>query len=497
MTIKKKQFSILAIAGAAFLAASALFPAAAESVSMTLNQAIDRARTNSVEAAVALDELKTAYWEYRTYRSDLLPELSFRGSLPSYRKEYGTYMNSDGSYSFVPNDYLQLTGEIGLKQNIWLTGGSISLITSLDYLRQISGNSYNRYMTVPIALTLNQPIFGTNHIKWNRKIEPVRYKEAKAAFLSATEDVALSAINHYFTLLMARENLNIANQNFDNASKLYEVAVEKRKMGQISKNDLLQMELNLLDAKSSRTDCESAWRNAMFQMVAFLDLPEDTKIEPSIPEDIPYAEVTYNKAYEKALENNKFARNQLRRQLEADYAIAKAKGDLHQINLFAQIGYTGTSHNPADAYRGLRDNQVVELGVEIPLLDWGKRRGRVKVAESNRKVTESRLRQEAMTFSQDLFMLVERYGNQQGQVRISARTDTIAAQRYETNYQTYLIGQISTLDLNDSQVKKDEARRSYVNELYLYWVYHYQLRSLTLWDFTTDSPIDQDFERIL
>ena len=80
-------------------------------------------------------------------------------------------------------------------------------------------------------MTLNQPIFGVNNIKWNRRIEPVRYAEAKAAFLSATEEVTMTTINHFFNLLLARENVAIARQNLANAEKLYEVAKAKRRMG--------------------------------------------------------------------------------------------------------------------------------------------------------------------------------------------------------------------------------------------------------------------------
>ena len=40
---------------------------------ITLNEAIALARTQSVDAAVALNELKTAYWDYRTFRADLQP----------------------------------------------------------------------------------------------------------------------------------------------------------------------------------------------------------------------------------------------------------------------------------------------------------------------------------------------------------------------------------------------------------------------------------------
>ncbi len=200
---------------------------------------------------------------------------------------------------------------------------------------------------------------------------------------------------------------------------------------------------------------------------------------------------------DKALANNSFAKNIRRRQLEADYEVAKAKGNMREITLYAQIGYTGTADKFGPAYDHLKDNQVVEIGFRIPLLDWGKRRGKVKVAESNRDVVESRLRQETMNFNQDIFILVERFNNQQQQLDISITADNIAQKRYDTNVETFLIGKISTLDLNDSQSKKDASRQAYIDQLYTYWYYYYQLRSLTLWDFGSGKSIDADIEAII
>lgn len=466
-------------------------------LSLSLSDVITRARTSSVDAEVALNQLKSAYWGYRSYRAELLPEVTFTGSLPTYRKQYSSYMESDGSYSFVPNNYLQLNGEISVSQNIWLTGGKVSVNTSLDFYRQLGEGSNNRFMSIPVAITLSQPIFGVNTVKWDRKIEPVRYSEAKAQFLSATEDVARVAINYYFALLMAQENFLIARQNLENSQKLYEVAKMKREMGQISQNDLLQMELNLLDARTDMTDCESNLKSNMFQLRSLLDYGEDVEIKPEIPLDIPAVEIGYADALDKALANNKFAKSMLRRCLEADYEVAKAKGNQREINLFAQLGYTGTDHDFSGSYQNLRSNQVVELGLSIPIVDWGRRKGQVKVAESNRKLVESQVRQENMNFNQNLFILVERYGNQLRQLDIARRADEIAQKRYATNVETFLIGKISTLDLNDSRAKKDEARREYINELYLFWNYYYQIRSLTLWDYETDTGIDADFAAIV
>jgi len=234
----------------------------------------------------------------------------------------------------------------------------------------------------------------------------------------------------------------------------------------------------------------------MLALRSFLDLGEDVEIVPEIPYDVPKATVTYADALDRALANNKFAKNIRRRQLEADYEVAKAKGDMREINLYAQLGFTGTDRRLSDAYRHLRGNQLVEVGFAIPLVYWGKRRGRVKVAESNRRVTESRLRQESLDFNQQLYVLVERFGNQQEQLSLATRAGELAALRYNTNFETFLIGKISTLDLNDSQSKKDESRRRYVNELYKFWNYWYQIRSLTLYDYEHCGDINADIDKL-
>ena len=142
-------------------------------------------------------------------------------------------------------------------------------------------------------------------------------------------------------------------------------------------------------------------------------------------------------------------------------------------------------------------NNIIEIGFQIPILDWGKRRGKVKVAKSNQEVTQSRLRQETMNFNQNLFILVEQFNNQRAQLDIANEADAIAQKRYHTNVETFMIGRISTLDLNDAQVSKDEARQKHIRELYYYWSYYYQLRSLTLWDFEKNTNIDADFEAII
>ena len=189
------------------LATFGVLPMAAQTdtLRLTLDECITMARRQSIDAAVALDELRSAYWQWRSYKADLLPEVSLQGTAPSWNKRYSSYQQADGSLSFVRNDYLGLDGAVNITQKLWPTGGTLSVESSLDYLHQSSNSSptgggregANQFMSLPVAVTLSQPLFGVNHLKWNRRIEPLRYREAQARFLTETEQVAMQAISLY------------------------------------------------------------------------------------------------------------------------------------------------------------------------------------------------------------------------------------------------------------------------------------------------------------
>ena len=461
-----------------------------DTLRLTLDDCIVMARRQSIDAAVALGELRSAYWQWRSYRADLLPEVSLSGTAPSWNKRYSSYQQADGSLSFVRNNYLGLDGAVSIKQKLWPTGGTLNVESSLDYLHQSGGVSGNQFMSLPVAVTLSQPLFGVNHQKWDRRIEPLRYREAQARFLTETEQVAMQAISLYFGLLLAGEQVNIARQNLQTAEKLYEVAQAKRRMGTISENDVLQLRLDVLTARSALTNSESTRQARQFALRSFLDVEAD--IDPIMPEDLPLPSLNregqgvgllYEEVLAHALQNNALATTMRRRQMEADYAVASARANRQSVNLYAQLGYTGTGENMSNAYRNLLSNEVIQVGITVPLLDWGKRKGQRKMAESNREIVQGQLRQQSQEFRQNIFILTEQFNNQAEQLRIAIEADTIARRRYHTNVETFKIGSISTLELSNARTAKDQARQNRIQQLFNYWYYYYQLRSIALWDF--------------
>ena len=116
----------------------------------------------------------------------------------------------------------------------------------------------------------------------------------------------------------------------------------------------MQLKLSALNAKASLTEAESDLNAKMFQLRAFLGVGEDENLRPVIPETVDGTKMEYNQVLSKALERNSFAQNIRRRQLEADYEVATARGNLRSIDLFASVGYTGENRDFPAVYKNCR-----------------------------------------------------------------------------------------------------------------------------------------------
>ena len=143
------------------------------------------------------------------------------------------------------------------------------------------------------------------------------------------------------------------------------------------------------------------------------------------------------------------------------------------------------------------DQQYVSLGISLPILDWGRGKGQVRVAKSNRDLVHTQVEQDKTDFDLNIRKLVKQFNLQAQRVHIAARTDATAQRRADVARRLYLLGQSTILDLNASITEKDSARRNYVTALYDYWSLYYTLRSLTLYDFGQDQPLEEDLERLI
>jgi len=142
---------------------------------------------------------------------------------------------------------------MSLNQQIGLTGGNISLNSDLTRIDNFRTDRID-YASTLVSIKYRQPIFGFNQYKWQRKTEPMLYNEARRKYIEDMEQVAITANNYFFNLLLAQIKEGIAIINQANYDTLYKIAQGRYNLGKIAENELLQLELQYLRANANVDD---------------------------------------------------------------------------------------------------------------------------------------------------------------------------------------------------------------------------------------------------
>lgn len=471
---------------------------AQETKVLTLDEVIKLAEEQSPYALIAKHRFRASYWQYRTFTAEYLPGLTLTGNLPDYSTAYSRVWNSvTEQYDYASTNILQTSGSLALAQNIGLTGGSISLVSDLTFERDFARNS-NKYITSPVNIRLTQPLFRYNELKWQKKIEPLKYEEARKTYLSDVEDVHMMAVRYFFNLALAQINVQIAETNMDNADTLYQIAKGRYNLGTIAEDELLQMELSYLNAGAAINESEINLQDRELSLRSFLGFNQNVRIELLIPSEIPDLQVEVNEVLKLAEENNPELIGYERQLVEAQSSVAQAKAEKGlNANLTASYGLRDQDPLFDLAYDKPNRQQTVRIGFTLPILDWGLGRGRYKMAQSSEELTRMQVEQSRSDFEQSLLLDVRQFNLQGTQVGIAAKADTVAAKMFEVTKQRFLIGKIDVLDLNNADTRKDQNKRDYIQALNDYWNYFYNIRALTLFDFINRKPLETDYEKLV
>lgn len=465
---------------------------------LTLDEVVSLAAQQSPNALIAKHRFRASYWQYRTFVADYRPILSLSGNLPDYSTAYSRVWNSVAQqWEYASTNVLQTNGNLSLAQNIGLTGGSISLFSDLTYEKNFETDG-ERYITSPLNVRLTQPLFRYNELRWQKKIEPLKYEEARKAYLRDIENVHMMAVQSFFNLALAQINKEIAETNMQNADTLYKIALGRYNLGTIAEDELLQMELSYLNAGTAINESEMNLRDRELKLRSFLGFNQTVRLELIIPSAIPDLEVEVSEVLKLAEQNNPDLIALERRLVEAQSTVAQAKAEKGlNANLTASYGLRDQDPLLNMAYDNPNKQQTIRVGFSLPILDWGQGRGRYKMAQSSQELTRVQVEQERIDFEQNLLLDVQQFNMQDDQVKIAAKSDTVAAKMFEVTKQRFLIGRIDVLDLNNADTKKDQNKRNYIQALNNYWTYYYNMRALTLFDFIKRKPLETDYDKLV
>jgi outer membrane protein TolC len=456
---------------------------------ISLEDAIKMAQKESPDYQSLVNRNQASYWRFRNYQASFLPQLRLNATVPQYSNFIQRLTNDSGQDIFVTTNQSRLEGNLSLTQNLALTGGSFSVSSQLERVSVFGDNQSTGYSVVPFSINYFQNSLLYNPFKWDKKIEPLIYEEAKREFIESMEQISLNTCRRYFGLLKAQIQLKIAENNLSNQDTLFQISQGRFKMGKIAENDLLQMELTLLNSRNTVTTQKIALKQTSQNLARYLNLNTED-IELSIPKDLDPFEVTTEKALEEASSNRKSVIEFRRRRLQAEQEVARIKGN-NRLNIDLRANFGISQQGPVfnSLFQDYNQQQNITVTVGIPLVDWGVSKSRRKQAEANLDLENTNIAIEQQAFEQEIYLHTLNWANQRDFLATAKKAQEIAMKRYKIAKERYILGKITITDLNIAQQEMDRSLVTYLNSLERFWIDYYTLRRLTLYDFTKNQKI--------
>ena len=454
----------------------------------TLMDIIKIAQQQSHMSKLTVTEREISRYRYLSFKTESKPQASVYGNAPMYNKEYYGVRQPDGTINYRPINQNNSDLGLALSQQIPFTGGTLSLNTRLVRFDDFELKT-KQYSGTPIFLQLNQPLFAVNNLKWDRKIEPLKYEESKRKYFYNMENIAQQAIELYFNILDAQNNIHAANGNLQTAEINYEIEKRRIHLGTTVEDRLLQLELQMLRSRQNLEQAKYELTIAQLNLNTFINIKTEEELHLKIPDDIPDLAINLIDAVNFAKKNRPEFIAFQRKLQEAKRDVAVAKSQRQEVSLVASYGLNNIGNTIKEVYQQPNNQQRLSIGFNIPVLDWGRRNARHNTALANQQLVETGNTIEEANIYQAIYTLVKNIELLESNIRLAQETDTVAQKRYKLAFSLYQLGKLSITDLYLAQSEKDSVRRNFIVALRAYWDNYFLLRRLTLYDFERNTPI--------
>lgn len=461
---------------------------------LSLESFFEMAKENTIAYEASQLDLEVSKLNFQIFKAGLKPQLSANANFPNFANTFAEIQQPDGTILFPRINNNNSALGLQLDQVVPLTGGRVFVQSNLQRFDDFT-NDKSSYNGTPFRIGFFQPLFGFNQLKWDKRIEPMRIREAEKKFNADLEEINNQAAQLFFNLLIANENLQIANSNKESNETLLKIAKEKFDLGVISKSDLIQLQLELVSSNKSKTQAEQSVRLASSAIYVFLGKTHnDEMIRPIAPDVKTLITTDLTIALREGLAN-RFEQDLYHRQFveaERDLDQAKKEGGL-QADLFASFGLTRGASNVSDIYSDPQQQQFVQLQLNVPIVDWGAQKSTVAVAKAQLNFSKKNIQQNKLQLEANIKQTLDAFQNLQEQIQLNQEMKQLAQERFEITKESFVLGAISITELTLAQREKDQTAREYIFTLSQYWQNYYALQSMTLFDFQKQKKINSNF----
>lgn len=381
---------------------------------------------------------------------------------------------------FAQNQVRQLTLEdavvLAADNNISLKRQKLTL-ESLEKKNKYSWNSISPSASVSGSMSIP---FETGNISYSVsasvslsftpslftaiKTARLNYENGQVSYEKAVRSIELSIRKLFYSLLYAKENLNLQSRNMETARTRYESNLAKFNRGQLSELDLLSSEYSYQSLIPNNESSRIAYENNMATFKQYLGLMPEEEIElvGNLEDFIDMKEVTIEAVIDEVP-----AVKELNANLElAKTQLLATRFSAWGPSISASYSY-GKSGNFAST--NLNTTNGLSLSLRIPLdgyLPWSNGALSIDNQKMNIKNLELQLESQKQTTALEVENAIKKIRQAQMQLNTIKRNVELAQKTYDMMLNAYNHGSRDLLTLQNSSDSLMSAKINLLSQIY-------------------------------
>ena len=409
---------------------------AASALRLTLQDALARARKNSVEFQAAATDAAIAGEDRKQARDALLPSVAYNNQ-------------------FL---YTQGTGNGGV--------------------RYIANNSIHEYVSQG---NVHEVIDLAGVASYRRVAAAAAVAKARAEI--ASRGLVVTVVQDYFHVAAAQSKLEIAQRGASQGEEFFKLTQALEKGGEVAHSDVIRAELQMQDRHRQLQDAQLDLLNAKLELAVliFPGFNDNFEISDDLHASVPLP--TIEEVQQQGAKDNPELRAALAGVQQAGHDVADARA-----GYFPSLGldYFYGIDSAQFATNGVFDNQRIHnLGssasatLNIPVWNWGATQSRVKQAELRRTQAQRELslaQRKLLAEMRSLYGEAETALNELAGLQRSAE---LASEGLRLATLRYKGGETTVLEVVDAQNSFAQANTSYQDGAVRYRVALANLQTLT------------------
>lgn len=465
---------------------------------LTLDEAILLARTNSIDYHSAKTAYLSDYWDYKLSKLKLYPKINFSANPVTINRSLTERYDFENNIEiYRETQMLSSNSSLSITQPISFTGGNISVGSNISRISNLGNVNIVSYSATPFRISYSQPLFAHNSFLFDKKILPLKLIRAKQKLVYSEQALNLNVVNLYFNLLKAFQLKELAEQDVSNSQKLFDSGIRLLQLNVITRNDLVDLELNQANAKIGLSEKNKELNNALYELKRLLRNANLSEIEPVINDKFPLLAVTAKDLLQKARKSNPIYVEIEQENINLGKTIDQIeKQNSFSANLNFSHGLNQSGPDLKGVFQKPLNQETGSFSFSIPILDWGSGRGNLIIALQNKKDTELKNEERIAGFEQKLILLSMDFNLQSEIIKNSLEAKDLAIKSYEIKIEQFALGKVNLLELNNAHLKMYNANKNYIESIHRYWVAYYELQQLTLHNLVSGEELSADFEEI-